>query len=341
MHTRNSPGIGILTIVAGLLATPVVAQEINIYSARHYDSDEALYAAFTERTGIKINLLEADSDQLIERIRREGEASPADVLITVDAGRLWRAEEAGLFAPVDSDVLERRIPAQLRHPDGLWFGFSMRRRAIFYNKEALEPGTITTYEELADPRLRGEICIRSSSNVYNQSLVAAMLAAHGPEKTLEWAEGLVANLARAPQGGDRDQISGAAAGECQVAVANHYYYVRMLTSDNPEERAAAEAVQIVFPNQNDRGAHANVGGAGVVRGAPNHDNAVRFLEFLASDEAQALFASGNFEFPAVAGAKLHPEIEQWAEVKVDDLNIAVLGHNNAEAVRIMDRAGWR
>lgn len=341
MHTRSLTRIGAIALAAGLLATPAAAQELNIYSARHYDSDEALYAAFTERTGIEINLLEADSDQLIERIRREGEASPADILITVDAGRLWRAEEADLFAPVDSDVLANRIPDYLRHPDGLWFGFSMRRRAIFYDPDVLGPGDISTYEELADPRFEGEICIRSSSNIYNQSLVAAMLAEHGAEATQEWAEGLVANLARPPQGGDRDQISGVAAGECQIAVANHYYYVRMLTSDDAGQRAAAEAVQIVFPNQDGRGVHANVGGAGMVRGAPNAENAVRFLEFLASDEAQGLFASGNFEFPAVAGAELHPEIQKWGDVRVDDLNIAVLGENNAEAVRIMDRAGWR
>ncbi len=341
MHT-DSRARGSIAVLAGLLLSlPVAAQELNIYSARHYDSDEALYDAFTERTGVEINLLEGGSDQLIERIRREGEASPADVLVTVDAGRLWRAEDAGLFSAVSSDVLEQRIPAHLRHPDGLWFGFSMRRRAIFYNTERWSPGDITTYEELADPKFRDEICIRSSSNVYNQSLVASMIAAHGAEQAQEWAEGLVANLARSPQGGDRDQIRGAAAGECSIAVGNHYYYVRLLTSDDPDDVEAANAVEIVFPNQDGRGTHANVGGAGVVRGAPNRDNAVRFLEFLASDEAQALFASGNFEFPAVEGAELHPAIREWRDVKIDDLNIAVLGHNNAEAVRIMDRAGWR
>lgn len=341
MHT-DSAARATLILLAGLaLSLPAAAQEVNIYSARHYDSDEALYDAFTERTGIEINLLEGDSDQLIERIRREGAASPADVLVTVDAGRLWRAEEAGLFDSVDSAVLNERIPSYLRHPDGLWYGFSMRRRAIFYDKERWSMGDVSTYEELADPKFRGEICIRSSSNVYNQSLVASMLAEHGAEETLEWAEGLVANLARPPQGGDRDQIRGAAAGECSIAVANHYYYVRLLTSDDAADVEAANAVQIVFPNQDGRGAHANVGGAGVIRGAPNRDNAVRFLEFLASDEAQALFARGNFEFPAVEDAELHPEIRKWADAKIDDLNIATLGHNNAEAVRIMDRAGWR
>lgn len=341
MHTESRPRRLALVLALASLALPATAQELNVYSARHYDSDEALYDAFTESTGIEINLLEGGSDQLIERIRREGEASPADVLLTVDAGRLWRAERADLFSAVDSDVLETRIPAHLRHPDGLWYGFSTRRRVIFYNTDRWSEGDITTYEELADPRFRGEICIRSSSNIYNQSLVASMIAEHGIDETLEWAEGLVANFARSPQGGDRDQIRGAAAGECSIAVANHYYYVRLLESDDADEVEAANAVQIVFPNQDGRGAHANVGGAGVVRGAPNRDNAVRFLEFLASDEAQALFARGNYEFPAVEGVELHPAIRDWRDVKIDDVNVAVLGENNAQAVRIMDRAGWR
>lgn len=341
MHTESRPRRLLLVLGLASLSLPAAAQELNIYSARHYDSDEALYDAFTESTGIEINLLEGGSDQLIERIRREGEASPADVLLTVDAGRLWRAERADLFQAVNSDRLESRIPAHLGHPEGLWYGFSTRRRVIFYNTERWSEGDITTYEELADPRFRGEICIRSSSNIYNQSLVASMIAEHGHDETLEWAEGLVANLARSPQGGDRDQIRGAAAGECSIAVANHYYYVRLLESDDADEVEAANAVQIVFPNQDGRGAHANVGGAGVVRGAPNRDNAVRFLEFLASDEAQALFARGNYEFPAVDGVELHPAIRDWGDVKIDDLNVAVLGENNAQAVRLMDRAGWR
>ncbi|MBY5926337.1 MULTISPECIES: Fe(3+) ABC transporter substrate-binding protein [unclassified Halomonas] len=314
---------------------------VNVYSARHYDSDQAMYDAFTEETGIEVNVLQGDSDQLIQRIKREGEASPADIMMTVDAGRLWRAEEEGIFAAVDSEVLNDRLPASMRHPEGDWFGFSQRVRAIFYNPETIDPEQVDTYEKLADPSLKGKICIRSSNNIYNQSLLASMIEHHGEEGAEEWAQGVVDNMARDPEGGDRDQIKGVASGECDVAVANHYYYVRLLTSDNDDEREAAESVQILFPNQDDRGAHVNVGGAGLVKGAPNHDNAVAFLEFLASDKAQELFAVGNHEFPVVEGVALDEVLSSWGEFKKDDVNVSVLGENNPEAIKIFDRVGWR
>ncbi|MEX0730009.1 MAG: Fe(3+) ABC transporter substrate-binding protein [Aquisalimonadaceae bacterium] len=329
-------------VLAGMfLASAVSAQEVNVYSARHYDSDEALYSAFTEKTGIEVRVLQGDSDQLIERIRREGAASPADVLITVDAGRLWRAEEADVLQPVASDTLSRRIPDYLRHPDGLWFGFSQRMRLIFYNKEAFDPSLISDYEDLADPKFKGQICIRSSTNVYNQSLVASMIDAHGRDGALDWVNGLVGNLARPPQGGDTDQIKGVAAGECEIGVANHYYYVRLLKSDKADDRRVADQVGIIFPNQDNRGVHVNIGGAGVVKGAPNRDNAIRLLEYLASDDAQAQFAKGNYEFPVVDDAAVDPVLESWGEIKTDDLNVGTLGRNNPEAVRIADEAGWR
>lgn len=323
------------------LATSVSAQEVNLYSARHYDSDEALYSAFTEETGIDVRVLQGDSDQLIERIRREGASSPADVLMTVDVGRLWRAEEAGVLQSVDSETLSQRIPANLRHPEGLWFGLSQRMRVIFYNKEEIDPATITSYEDLSDPRFKGQICIRSSSNIYNQSLLASLIDANGADAAREWASGVVDNMARQPQGGDTDQIRGVAAGECEIAVANHYYYVRLLKSDDAEDREAADKVGILFPNQDGRGTHVNVGGAGVVDGAPNRENAVRFLEFLASERAQELFATGNNEFPVAEGADMDPILESWGEIKTDDVNVSVLGENNAEAVRIFDQVGWR
>ncbi|WP_346796309.1 Fe(3+) ABC transporter substrate-binding protein [Halomonas sp. Bachu 37] len=329
-------------LIAGAsVAANASANEVNIYSARHYDSDEALYNAFTEETGIEVNVLEGDSDQLIERILREGEASPADVMMTVDAGRLWRAEQEGIFQDIDSDVLAERLPEAMRHPDGQWFGFSQRVRAIFYNREAVDPSEIGSYEDLADPELEGRVCIRSSNNIYNQSLLASMIEHHGEEGAEEWAQGVVDNMARQPEGGDTDQIRGVASGECDIAVANHYYYVRLLQSDNDADREAAEKVGIIFPNQEDRGTHINVGGAGVVKGAPNQDNAVRFLEFLSSDTAQELFASGNNEFPVVEGVKKAEVLESWGDFKMDDLNISVLGENNPEAVRIFDRVGWR
>lgn len=337
--------IGRCALLLGfLLATAeaaAAAGQVNVYSARHYDSDEALYRAFTDATGIEVRVLQGDSDQLLARIQRERPSSPADVLMTVDVARLWRAEQAGVFEPVESAVLTERLPAHLRHPQGLWFGFSTRARLIFYRPGAVEPAAIRTYEALADPALRGRVCIRSSSNPYNQSLIASLIAANGVEATERWARGLVANLARPPQGGDSDQLRALAAGECDVAVANHYYYVRLKESEDPAERAVADAVAVVLPNQDGRGAHINVGGAGLVRGAPNRANAVRFLEFLASDEAQALFAAGNYEFPAVASVPPHPALEFLAEMRVDPVNVSLLGENNAEAVRIADRAGWR
>ncbi|WP_445158673.1 Fe(3+) ABC transporter substrate-binding protein [Halomonas sp. E14] len=329
-------------VLAGsAFATTVAANEVNLYSARHYDVDEQLYQAFTERTGIKINLLEGDSDQLIERIQREGVASPADVMITVDAGRLWRAEQEGIFQGVESEVLAERLPESMRHPEGKWFGFSQRVRAIFYNPENVDPSEISTYEDLTDPRWQGEVCIRSSNNIYNQSLMAAMIEHHGVEGAEEWAKGIVNNLARQPEGGDTDQIRAVAAGECDLAVANHYYYVRLINSDNEADREVAAKVGILFPNQDDRGIHVNVGGAGVVATAPNRENAIRFLEFLASDEAQEIFAAGNYEYPVVSGVNMDETLKSWGELKMDELNISILGENNPEAVRVSDRAGWR
>ncbi len=342
MNNRLCNGLRLLT--AGVALGAVVtagADQVNVYSARHYDGDAELYDRFTEQTGVAVRVLEGDSDQLIERIRREGIASPADVLLTVDAGRLWRAEEAGVLQETESDVLRERIPDYLRHPEGLWFGFSQRMRLIYYNKEAFDSSLIDRYEDLADPQFEGQICIRSSNNVYNQSLLASMIDAHGVDGATEWARGLVGNLARQPQGGDTDQIRGVAAGECEIGVANHYYYVRLATSDNQSDRDAADRVGLIFPNQADRGVHVNIGGAGVVAGAPNRDNAVRFLEFLASDEAQELFARANHEFPVVDDVPVDPVVDGWGPIRFDELDISVLGRNNPEAVRIADRVGWR
>ncbi|NWO57249.1 Fe(3+) ABC transporter substrate-binding protein [Chromohalobacter israelensis] len=328
-------------LAGAIFAGDALAEEVNIYSARHYDSDQALYDAFTEKTGIDVNILEGDSDQLIERIRREGAASPADIMLTVDAGRLWRAEQAGVFQGIESDVLNERLPDAMRHPEGKWFGFSQRVRAIFYDPDDVDPANLKRYEDLADTRFEGDICIRSSNNIYNQSLLASMIAHHGMDDAEAWAQGVVDNMARDPEGGDTDQIRGVASGECDIAVANHYYYVRLLESDDASDREAAESVEILLPNQDGRGAHVNVGGAGVVADAPNRDNAIRFLEFLASDEAQRLFAAGNHEFPVVDGVEVDGTLATWGDFKRDALNINALGEHNPEAIRIFDRVGWR
>jgi iron(III) transport system substrate-binding protein len=342
MDTFAARGLaGAVGLAFALAASGAAAQEVNLYSSRHYDTDVALYDTFTEQTGIVVNLIEGDADQLLERIKAEGRNSPADVLITVDAGRLWRADQAGILQPVSSPVLEQAIPAELRHPEGKWFGFSQRVRGIVYAKDRVDPSEITRYEDLADPKWQGRICIRSSTNVYNQSLVASMIEADGIEATEAWAKGLVDNLARPPQGGDTDQIQAVAAGECDVAVVNHYYFVRLLESEAAEERAIGDKVGILFPNQDGRGAHANISGAGVIATAPNKENAVKFLEYLTTPQAQTYFAQGNYEFPVVEGVKLDPVLEQWGAIKTDAINAAKLGENNPDAVKLMDRVGWK
>ena len=324
--------------------------EVNVYSARHYDTDVELFESFTEQTGVTVNLIEGDADELIERIRSEGENSPADVLITTDAGRLWRAEEAGLLANLESDALMSAVPENLRHPEGRWFGLTKRARVIVYNTQTVDPAELSTYENLAEPEWQGRVCVRSSGNVYNQSLLASVIAADGAEAAEAWAQGLVDNFARSPQGGDTDQIMAVAAGECDVAIVNHYYYARLVADAGPEDEdddAAsegtdiAETVGIFFPNQEERGTHVNISGAAVLESAPNPENAVSFLEFLVTPEAQEVFASGNFEYPVVEGVEVAPVVQDFGDFAEDTLNVAVLGENNPEAVRIMDRVGWQ
>lgn len=339
IKAKSAPG-WLAGCAAALFAAGAGAQEINIYTARHYDTDLSHYEEFTRQTGIEINVIEGDSDQLIARIRREGEFSPADILMTVDAGRLWRAEEADIFQPVRSEILEARIPAHLRHPDGLWFGLSKRARVIFYNKEAGLPEGLSDYEDLADPAYRGMICVRSSNNIYNQSLLASIVAHHGEAYAEQWARGVVANFARPPQGADRTQIEGVASGECRLAIANTYYFGRYIASEDRRDRAVYEAVGVLFPNQDDRGAHVNLSGAGVLKHAPNRDGAVRFLEYLTSESAQRIFSEANNEYPIVAGMSVESPIAALGDFREDELNARELGVHQAAAVRIFDRAGW-
>ena len=333
----------VCAIATAATLAPAAAQEkvLNLYSSRHYQTDDALYENFTRKTGIKVNRIEAAEDPLIERMKNEGSRSPADVLVTVDAGRLWRAEQAGLLQPVRSKLLEERIPSELRHPDGFWFAFSIRARPVFYLKGAVKPVDIRDYEDLADPKFKGKICVRSGSSIYNLSLMSSMIASAGPEKAEAWARSVVANMARAPKGGDTDQLTALAAGECQVAIANTYYYVRLAKSAKPEERAVAERIGVVFPNQAGRGTHINISGAGVARHAPHREAAIQFLEYLASPEAQEYFANGNNEYAIVGTLKGNKELAALGDFKRDSLNVSLFGRNQGAAQMIYDRAGWK
>ena len=315
---------------------------LNLYSARHYNTDEALYGNFADLTGIKINRVDAEPDPLVQRLKAEGDKSPCDVLITTDAGRIERAREMGLLQSVNSAVLAKAVPAHLRDPDNSWFGFSKRARVIFYNKEKVTAADAPkTYEDLADAKWKGKILIRPSGHIYNQSLVGSILAADGLEKTEAWAKAVAGNFARPPRGGDTDQIKGVAAGQAEIAVANTYYYVNLLRSKKPEDREVAAKVGVVFPNQANRGTHVNISGGAVAKHAPNKEAAVKFLEYLVSPQAQRYFAEGNSEFPVVAGVELSPELKSLGTFKEDQLNARVFAQNNAEALKIMDRAGWK
>jgi iron(III) transport system substrate-binding protein len=334
-----------LVLLPALLASfGAVAQEkvLNLYSSRHYHTDEALYAGFTKATGIKVNRIEAGEDALIERIRNEGARSPADVLVTVDAGRLWRAEQLGLFQPVKSALLDARIPASFREPGGLWYGFSLRARVIAYNKAKVRAGDLQNYEDLADAKWRGRVCMRSSSSVYNLSLMGALIDHLGDAKAEAWANAVRANFAREPKGGDTDQLKSVAAGECDVTISNQYYYARLARSQKAEERAVADQVAVLFPNQKSWGAHVNVSGAGVMKNAPHRETAVKFLEYLASDDAQRYFADGNNEWPVVPSVQVaNPVLSAFGAFKYDPVNVAVLGRNQPGAQKLYDRVGWK
>jgi len=313
---------------------------LNLYSARHYQTDEALYANFTKQTGIKINRIEAKEDELLERIRNEGANSPADIFITVDAARLAKADELGLFAPVSSRVLETRLPAQLRSAN--WFAFSTRARVIIANKDLVKADDVRNYEDLASPRLKGKVCSRSGAHPYNISLMAALISHLGEPKAEEWARGVVANFARQPKGGDTDQIKSVAAGECGVAVSNTYYLARLLRSEKVDDRRLMEKISIIWPNQKSFGTHINVSGGGMLKTAPHKTESVKFLEYLTSDEAQRYFADGNNEWPAVPSVVVkNAALESMGNFKADILPISELAKNAVAAQRVYDRAGWK
>ncbi len=330
------------------VAAPSTAQEkvLNLYSARHYPSDQQLFDAFTQQTGVRIQRIEAGDEALLERLRNEGRNSPADVVLLADAARLWKAQIEGLFQPVKSPALEARIPANLRGKDdgagSEWFGFSIRARIIVYNKANVNPALVQNYEDLARPELKGKVCTRSGAHPYMLSLIGALSEHDGEPKTEQWARGVVANFARKPRGGDTDQIRAVASGECGVALTNSYYLARLMRSDKPEDRETVAKIAAIWPNQSSFGTHVNVSGAGVAKHAPHRDDAVRFLEYLASDSAQRHFVDANNEWPVVRSVKASNEaLDALGEFKADPLPIASIGRAQITATRIIDRVGWR
>ncbi|MFN2349139.1 MAG: Fe(3+) ABC transporter substrate-binding protein [Thioalkalivibrio sp.] len=343
MSSRISPLLlPLLLLALTLFPGALFAQgEVNVYSARQEALIKPLLDEFTDKTGIRVNLVTAKAGALLQRLRSEGRNSPADLMITVDAGNLHNAREAGVLQAVESDILDAAIPAQYRDPGNQWFGLSLRARPIMVVDDQVGEGEVSRYEDLAHERFKRRICIRSSENIYNQSMIASMIVAKGEQQTETWARGLVANMARPPQGGDRDQIRAAAAGQCDVAIANTYYLAQMLAGEDAGDREAASRIRVIWPNQDDRGAHVNVSGAGLVSTAPNRDNAVRLLEFLVSDSAQQWYAESNQEYPVKADVAWSETLQSLGEFRADEINMGLLGENNAAAVRLMDRAGWR
>lgn len=337
----------VVALAAGLLLAGGSARAaedavLNVYSARHYPTDEDLYAAFEKESGITVNLIEGKGDELMTRMQNEGAASPADIFIAVDAGNLWRVAEAGLFQPTHSAILDQRIPEHLRDAQDRWFGFSRRFRIIAASKDRVPDGAITTYAQLADPKFKGKVCMRSSNNVYQLSIMAGLIEKIGADKAEAWARGVVANFAYPPQGADTDQIRSIAAGECDLAMVNHYYYVRLETSDKEADRDVASKVKLIFPDQDTDGAFVNIGGAGIAAHAPHPENAQKFLEYLSSDAAQKIFALGNDEFPVVPSASTdNPALKALGSFKESKLNVEVYGRNQADAQMVYDRAGWQ
>ena len=333
-------------LAAGLAFGPTLAsaQEnvVNLYSARHYQTDEKLYSDFTQATGIKIDRIELGDEALLERMRNEGAKSPADVVLLVDAARLWKGQAEGLFQPIESKVLTERIPSAYRATDGSWYGFSARARVIFYDKSKVKAEDVNTYEELADPKNKGKVCTRSGTHPYNLALFSSLLERHGEAKTREILKGIVANQARAPKGGDTDQIRAVASGECQIAVANSYYWARLVGSSKPEDQEVVSKVAMVFPNQGTTGAQVNLSGGGVAKNAPHRDAAIKFLEYLSSDSAQRYFANGNNEWPTVPTVTIdNAVLAKFGKFKADDLPAEVLGKRAAETQKLLDEVGYR
>lgn len=339
--TRNNSLGRALTVSALLLSAASAAEVLNVYSHRHYEVDQKINELFTQKTGIEVKVVNAEADQLIERLKSEGANSPADLLITVDAGRMQRAKAQGLLQPVNSGILDKSTPENLRDSDGHWFPYTVRARVILAAADRVKSGEIKDYEDLAQPEWKGRVLIRSSSSSYNQSLAASIITAHGEEKASAWAKGVASNLARPPQGGDRDQIKAVAAGLADVCVSNTYYFGLLLNSPDAAERAAAGKMRLVFPNQDGRGTHVNVSAVGITRHAKNPENAKAFMEFLVSPEVQKLIAIGSYEYPISMDFTLSPTHQKWGGFKLDTETFSKMGEDQAKTSRIFDAAGWK
>lgn len=317
------------------------SKEVNLYSSRHYDVDDELYSKFEEETGIKVNVIKGDADELLERIKREGDATQADLFLTADAGRLFRAKDADLLQPVSSDILDKNVPEKFQDKDKTWYGLTKRARVLVYNKDKVKEDELSTYEDLVNEKWKGRILVRSSENIYNQSLLASFIEIDGEEKAKEWAKGIVDNMAQKPEGGDRDQAKAVVAGVGDVAIMNTYYFGQMLNSEDKEEVKVAEQLGVFFPNQETTGTHVNISGAGVIKTSKNKENAIKLLEFLTSEEAQGVFAEANYEYPVNESVEPSELLKSWGDFKEQDIPLSVLGDNNAKAIMIFNEVGWK
>ena len=331
----------LLTSLLVLIATVPISAQINLYTHRHYDSDKILFEKFTKETGIKINVIKGSADQLIQRMISEGKNSPADILLTVDAGRLHRAKEAGVLQSINSKTINKNVPSEMRDPDGFWYGLTVRARVIVYAKDRINSNELSTYEDLATAKWKGKIAIRSSGNIYNQSLMASLIEANGSRRALRWAIGIRKNMARAPRGNDRDQVRAVAAGLADIAVVNTYYLGILANSKEKKDRDVFNKVSVFFPNQNNRGTHINISGAGIAKYSKNKSDAIKFIEFLTSPEAQETFGKVNYEYPLYIENNKSDLLKSWGTFKADKQNLSILGIRNSEAVKLFDRADWK
>ena len=331
----------LLASLLTLIVTAPISAQINLYTHRHYDSDKILFEKFTKETGIKINVIKGSADQLIQRIISEGKNSPADILLTVDAGRLHRAKEAGVLQSINSKTINKNVPSEMRDPDGFWYGLTVRARVIVYAKDRINSNELSTYEDLATAKWKGKIAIRSSGNIYNQSLMASLIEANGSRRALRWAIGIRKNMARAPRGNDRDQVRAVAAGLADIAVVNTYYLGILANSKEKKDRDVFNKVSVFFPNQNNRGTHINISGAGIAKYSKNKSDAIKFIEFLTSPEAQETFGKVNYEYPLFIENNKSDLLKSWGTFKADKQNLSILGIRNSEAVKLFDRADWK